>query len=62
VTVGDLDRAIDDVTATYQRYRELLTGTHIAFDLTAIDPAWETTFDRPLFPREALPWSREGER
>jgi len=59
VTYGDLDRAIDDVTATYNRYRELLTGTHIAFDLTAIDPAWATTFDRPLFPRNRLPRGEE---
>jgi hypothetical protein len=50
VTYGDLDRAIDDVTGTYNRYREVLTATSIAFELTAIDPAWVTTFDRPLFP------------
>jgi hypothetical protein len=50
VTYGDLDRAIDDVTGTYTRYRELLTATSVAFELTAIDPACVTTFDRLCSP------------
>ena len=54
VTYGDLDRAIDHMTDTYNRYRELLSATTIAFEVTAIDPAWVTTFDRPLFPRSRL--------
>jgi hypothetical protein len=50
VTYDDLHRAIDDVTGTYNRYRELLTATSIAFELTAIDPAWSQLSTGPCSP------------